>query len=230
MGNYSNIKEIIQSAVYENTTGAVTGSSLQSLLTDIINSVGLNSNFMGFLSSGNKPSASVDGKQFYIGCNESTTPLSIDLTAVGIGMLAIQKENLFIVYSGDSGWQYKDIAVGITSIIPTEVKDLSDGSNYDTKPVYEKFEGDVSIVKLNSNHVYDVSFCTSLSIEAFDYDITDNRSVLLPQTIVIIDAIGDFNIAVNGLKTLNGSQLSCEAGNTYLLTIKGGFAKFELYS
>ena len=230
MGNYSNIKESIQNAIYENSVGAVTGGVLQNILTAMVNAIGLNSNFMGFLSSGNKPTSPVDGKQFYIGCNESSTPLSVDLSGVDLGTLTINKGNLYVVYSGSTGWQVKDMAAGIVATIPTHVYDLIDGDYYDPKPGYLYLSGNVEMSSMKSNMVYYIKDCSSLVIDSFDYDLTDDTCFSLPQTIIIIEASVDLDITVSGLKTLNGTTLHCEAGETYLLTIKGRFAKLENYA
>ena len=121
MANYDTLKNTLQSNVYQNSNNAVTGAILQNILMAFINTMGTGSNFMGFLSAANKPTGTVDGKQFYIGYNASTTALSIDLSAVGLGMLSITRSKLYVVHNIGGTWAAVDIAAGLAaSITPND--------------------------------------------------------------------------------------------------------------
>lgn len=119
MANYNDLKNLLESNVFQNTRGAVTGTVMQSVLMEIVNTVGLNSGFMGILSSQNKPTAVVDGKQFYIGYNAGEDPLNVDLQGVGLSTLTILKNNLYIVHNNGGSWAATDIAQGIATLIAT---------------------------------------------------------------------------------------------------------------
>ena len=117
MANYDTLKNTLQSNVYQNSNNAVTGAILQNVLMAFINTMGTGSNFMGFLSAANKPTGTVDGKQFYIGYNASTTALSIDLSAVGLGTLSITRSKLYVVHNIGGTWAAVDINEGVMSIL-----------------------------------------------------------------------------------------------------------------
>lgn len=226
MGNYSNIKDSVQNAVYENNVGAVTGTSMQVLLTEIINSVGLNSNFMGFLSAGNKPSASVDEKQFYVGCNESTMALSIDLSAVNLGTLTINKSNIYIVYSDASGWQKKDVAAGIASLIPNM-------NYYNPKPSLIDMEGQISIGELKLNSIYKCRECTAIGINNYGYDYGEPDNFKIPPIKMYIETLEAFTISTSRLPSVRikeGDSLTLEDGCTYIVTIWNDLWSVEKYS
>ena len=118
MGNYANIQNEVRRTIYQNSGGAITGASLQELLLSVINVLGNESCFKGVLSNDNKPSAAVDGKQWYVGYSANGTT-TVNLTAVGLGTLSITPTDLYIVYSTVSGWAAVNIGSGIGATIGT---------------------------------------------------------------------------------------------------------------
>ena len=117
MARYDNLSTQLQQTIYNNSSGDIKGNTLQAQLISFINTLGKGSNFMGILTDSNKPTSLPDGKQFYIGYNNSSTAISVNLTAVGLGTLSITKSNLYIVYCDDTGWAAVDIAAGLASAI-----------------------------------------------------------------------------------------------------------------
>ena len=117
MARYDNLSTQVQETIYNNNSGDIKGNTLQALLISFLNTLGKGSNFMGILNDSNKPTSLPDGKQFYIGYNNSSTAISVNLTAVGIGTLSITKSNLYIVYCDDTSWKAVDIAAGLASAI-----------------------------------------------------------------------------------------------------------------
>lgn len=114
MGSYTSLKETIESAIYENSVGAVTGIVMQTMLSTIVDSVGLNANFMGMLSSNNLPSTT-DGKQFYL----AITPGTYNLSNVGLGSLVVGTGDLYIVYSDSTGWHLTNLTSALNTAIST---------------------------------------------------------------------------------------------------------------
>ena len=80
---------------------------------------------MGVLSATNKPTTNTDGKQFYIGFNNSETPQVIDLSAVGLSRLTIANNNLYVVHNVSGTWAATDIAQGIASTITAANNDIA---------------------------------------------------------------------------------------------------------
>lgn len=229
MASYDILKNILQSKIYQNSAQAISGAVLQDTLTSFINTLGVNSNFMGLLSSGNKPSASVDGKQFYIGVNSGDTAINVDLTAVGCGTLSITKYTIFFVYSDSSGWHTVDVAAGL----PKSVSSLTDGANYTPKPSVISVRGDVVIDKVESNKIYEITECYSLEVQDYEYVAYDDSCLVNAPTYMVIHTAGDFTINTESLSRISlasGSSLTLEPGNTYLVTVHGYFWKVELYS
>ena len=229
MASYDILKNILQSKIYQNSAQAISGAVLQDTLTSFINTLGVNSNFMGLLSSGNKPSASVDGKQFYIGVNSGDTAINVDLTAVGCGTLSITKYTIFFVYSDSSGWHAVDVAAGL----PKSVSGLTDGANYTPKPSVLSSSNDVVIDKIISNRIYELSNCLSLAVLNYDYETEDDSCLVNAPTYMVIHTAESFTINTEGLSRISlasGSSLALEQGNTYLVTVHGYFWKVELYS
>ena len=134
---YKNLKTSVQNSIYQNSNKSITGNVMQNVLLAIISTMGDNSMFMGILTDSNKPTAVPDGKQFYIGYNNSTTPLSVDLTAVALGTLTITQTNIYLVYSNGGAWSAVDIASGIGGIV-------TDNSNS-----IDTIEGNVTSIQSN---------------------------------------------------------------------------------
>ena len=67
MGNYSGIKQNVNTSIYENTNGSITGNVLNSVLQSIIDTLGTNANFMGMATPATVPDAAakVEGNQLY---------------------------------------------------------------------------------------------------------------------------------------------------------------------
>ena len=240
MANYDTLKNTLQSNVYQNSNNAVTGAILQNVLMAFINTMGTGSNFMGFLSAANKPTSTVDGKQFYIGYNASTTALSIDLSAVGLGMLSITRSKLYVVHNIGGTWAAVDIAAGIAgtitavqNAIPTNVSQLDGIDAYEPLAVLnEDHYGEVNVVidKLESNTVYVIDPCDSLDIQSYDYD-NNYTSLTLPPSYIYVTVQTQFTLVPPPVFQLHvGDSLTLEAGKTYLITIRGILWSIEEYA
>lgn len=116
MARYDTIKQAVRDAIYQNTSGAITGDVLKNKLIDIITSLGNDSNFKGILSAANKPTGAVDQKQFYLGYTSGST-ITLNLSDVSLGTLTITKTTLYIVYNDDSGWHASNLFSGITDML-----------------------------------------------------------------------------------------------------------------
>lgn len=238
MVNYDTLKNTLQSNVYQNSNNAVTGAILQNVLMAFINTMGTGSNFMSFLSAANKPTGTVDGKQFYIGYNASTTALSIDLSAVGLGMLSITRSKLYVVHNIGGTWAAVDIAAGIAgtitavqNTIPTNVNQLDGISAYELLAELDKdYSGEVSIDKLESNVVYYIDACTSLKISNYNY-ADDVNSLALPPTFIFVEPSSNLTIDITPTYKLRaGDSLTLDANKTYLITIRGILWSIDLYA
>lgn len=240
MANYDTLKNTLQSNVYQNSNNAVTGAILQNVLMAFINTMGTGSNFMGFLSAGNKPTGSVDGKQFYVGYNASTTALSIDLSAVGLGTLSITRSKLYVVHNIGGTWAAVDIAAGIAgtitavqNAIPTNVSQLQGIDAYEPlSTLNEDHYSDVNVVidKLDANTVYVIDQCDSLDVLNYNYD--DNYySLKLPPSYIYVTVQNDFSITPPSVYQLRANDgLNLAAGKTYLITIRGILWSIEEYA
>ena len=238
MANYDTLKNTLQSNVYQNSNNAVTGAILQNVLMAFINTMGTGSNFMGFLSAANKPTGTVDGKQFYIGYNASTTALSIDLSAVGLGTLSITRSKLYVVHNIGGTWAAVDIAAGIAGTItavqdaiPTNVSQLDGIDAYEPLAEFDKdYSGEVSIGKLESNVVYYIDACKSLKISNYNY-ADDVSSLALPPTFIFVEPSSNLTIDITPTyKLRDGDSLTLVAGKTYLITIRGILWSIDLYA
>ena len=231
MANYDTLKNTLQSNVYQNSNNAVTGAILQNVLMAFINTMGTGSNFMGFLSAGNKPTGTVDGKQFYIGYNASTTALSIDLTSVGLGTLSITRSKLYIVHNIGVTWAAVDVMAGLSATIPTNVSQLEGISAYELLAELDKnYSGEVSIDKLESNVVYYIDACTSLKISNYNYS-DDVNSLTLPPTFIFVEPSSNLTIDITPTYKLRaGDSLTLDANKTYLITIRGILWSIEEYA
>lgn len=244
---YNNLKSSVQTAIYQNSNKAITGSVLQSVLLSVISSVGDNSMFMGILTDSNKPSTIQEGKQFYIGYNGSSTALNVDLTAVGLGTLSITRRKIYIVYCDGTAWSAVNIASGLSSVmsdlstditnvsdsVPTNVNQLTGYDDLQHNEALEKMSGDVSISELASNTTYYLSDCTGLVVADYEYDETDLLAIMnLPETHIVIDTVrNDFDVRVPSTYLLrNGDSLKLLQGDTYLITVKGIFWKVDKYA
>lgn len=244
---YNNLKSSVQTAIYQNSNKAITGSVLQSVLLSVISSMGDNSMFMGRLTDSNKPSTIPEGKQFYIGYNGNLSALSVDLTAVGLGTLSITRRKIYVVYCDGTAWSAVDIASGLSSVmsdlstditnvsnsIPTNVNQLAGYDDLQHNEALEKMDGDVSISALASNTTYYLLDCTSLAIADYEYDETVLPEITsLPETHIVIDtARNDFEVRVPSTYLLrDGDSLQLLRDSTYLITVKGIFWKVEKYA
>ena len=231
MARYDTLAERLQNTIYTNSSGDIKGNTLQTQLIAFINTLGKGSNFMGMLTDSNKPSSLPDGKQFYIGYNNSATALSVNLTAVGLGTLSITRTKIYVVYCDDNGWSAVDIASGIATSIPTSIDQLEGYSDLQHKEVYIEDGGNVTIEKLESNTAYYLKDCNSIDVLDYGYDIADPQSTAnLPETHLFVYVNSAFDVTVPAGSVLrSGDSLSLAVGGTYLITVKCNFWKVECY-
>ena len=232
MARYDNLANNLQNTIYSNDSRLINGNLLRDQLIAFINTLGKGSNFMGILTNSNKPTSIPDGKQFYIGYNNSTTALSVNLTAVGLGTLSITRTKIYVVYCDDNGWAAVDIASGIATSIPTNVNQLTGHEKLQEKEAYIKDGGNVKINKLKSNTAYYLRGCDSLDVLYYAYDITDTQKTAnLPETHLFVYANSSFVVTVPASSRLrSGDSLSLTSGGIYLITVKCNFWKVEKYS
>ena len=231
MARYDNLSTQLQNTIYTNASGDISGNVLRDQLIAFINTLGKGSNFMGILTDSNKPTSIPDGKQFYIGYNNSATALSVNLTAVGLGTLSITRTKIYVVYCDDNGWAAVDIARGIATSIPTNVNQLTGYENLQEKEAYIEDGGNVTIDKLESNTAYYLKDCNSLDVLDYDYDIADpQNSANLPETHLFVYVNSGFDVTVPaGFVLRSGDSIHLESGEIYLITVKYNFWKVELY-
>lgn len=240
MANYDTLKNTLQSNVYQNSNNAVTGAILQNVLMAFINTMGTGSNFMGFLSAANKPTSTVDGKQFYVGFSANGDTV-IDLSDVGLGgTFTIGQRNIYIIHNISGSWAAVDIAAGIAgtitavqNAIPTNVSQLDGIDAYEPLAVLnEDHYGEVNVVidKLASNTVYVIDQCDSLDIQGYEYDDT-YKSLNLPPSYIYVTVQNNFTIVPPSVYQLRGGDsLKLEAGKSYLITIRGILWSIDLYA
>lgn len=231
MARYDTLATQLQNTIYTNTSGDISGNVLCNQLIAFINTLGKGSNFMGMLTNSNKPTSLPDGKQFYIGYNNSATALNVNLTAVGLGTLSITRSKIYVVYCDDNGWSAVDIASGIATSIPTNINQLTGYENLQEKEAYIEDGGNVTIDKLESNTAYYLKDCDSLDVQNYNYDIADPQNTAnLPETHMFVYAVSDFDVTVPAGSVLrSGDSLSLASGEIYLITVKYNFWKVELY-
>jgi hypothetical protein len=231
MARYDTLAAQLQNTIYTNASGDISGNVLRDQLIAFINTLGKGSNFMGILTNSNKPTSLPDGKQFYIGYNNSATALSVNLTAVGLGTISITRNKIYVVYCDDNGWAAVDIASGISTSIPTNINQLDGYEALQEKEAYIEDGGDVTIDKLESNTAYYLKDCDKLDVLDYDYDIADPQSAAnLPETHLFVYANSDFDVTIPAGSVLrSGDSLSLAVGGTYLITVKCNFWKVELY-
>lgn len=231
MARYDTLAARLQSTIYTNITGDISGNILRDQLIAFINTLGKGSNFMGILTNSNKPTSIPDGKQFYIGYNNSARELRVNLTAVGLGTLSITRTKIYVVYCDDNGWAAVDIASGIATSIPTSVNQLTGYKTLQEKEAYIEDGGSVKIDKLESNTAYYLKDCESLDVLDYGYDIADPPSTAnLPETHLFVYVNSSFDVTVPAGSVLrSGDSLSLASGETYLITVKYNFWKVELY-
>ena len=231
MARYDILATRLQDTIYTNNSGNIKGNTLRDQLIAFINTLGNGSNFMGILTDSNKPTSIPDGKQFYIGYNNSTTALRVNLTDVGLGTLSITRNKIYVVYCDDNGWAAVDIASGISTSIPTNINQLYGCEALQEKEAYIEDGKNVTIEKLESNTAYYLKDCDSLDVQNYDYDISDPQNTAnLPETHLFVYANSSFDVTVPAGSLLrSGDSLNLESGKTYLITVKCNFWKVELY-
>ena len=232
MARYDILATRLQDTIYTNNSGNIKGNTLRDQLIAFINTLGKGSNFMGILTNSNKPTSLPDGKQFYIGYNNSSTTLSVNLTAVGLGTLSITRNKIYVVYCDDNGWAAVDIASGISTSIPTNINQLNGYEALQEKEAYIEYGENVTIDKLESNTAYKLKSVDSLDIIDYNYDINDpSLTLTLPETHIVVYCNSNFAITIpSGSFLRAGDSLTLDAGNTYLITVKCNFWKVEKYS
>lgn len=231
MARYDTLAARLQSTIYTNITGDISGNILRDQLIAFINTLGKGSSFMGILTDSNKPTSIPDGKQFYIGYNNSATALSVNLTAVGLGTLSITRTKIYVVYCDDNGWSAVDIASGIATSIPTSIEQLTGYEYLQEKEDYIEDGMNVTIDRLKSNTAYYLKDCVSLDVLDYDYDIDDpQKTANLPETHLFVYVNSGFDVTVPaGFVLRSGDSLHLESGEIYLITVKYNFWKVELY-
>lgn len=231
MAEYDQLKSTLQSNVYQNSANAVTGSVLQSTLMAFINTLGVGSGYMGLLSSGNKPTAAVDGKQFYLGMNSGSTSVVVNCSDVGLGNITITQRTLWVVWSDGTGWHKQDLAAGLSAVIPTNVNQLTGYNTLQQIEGLEEYEGDAAIDGLESNKAYVITNATNLIVSSYAYEVSSIKEcIILPEThIVVIAASGITVSAPAGSMLKSGQSWNLDEGNTYLITVKGTFWNIEQY-
>lgn len=231
MARYDTLAAQLQNTIYTNASGDISGNVLRDQLIAFINTLGKGSNFMGILTNSNKPTSLPDGKQFYIGYNNSATALNVNLTAVGLGTISITRNKIYVVYCDDNGWAAVDIASGISTSIPTNINQLDGYEALQEKEAYIEDGENVKIDKLKSNTAYYLKDCDKLDVLDYGYDIADPQSTAnLPETHLFVYANSDFDVTVPAGSLLrNGDSLSLANGEIYLITVKYNFWKIELY-
>ena len=231
MARYDTLAAQLQNTIYTNASGDISGNVLRDQLIAFINTLGKGSNFMGILTNSNKPTSLPDGKQFYIGYNNSATALSVNLTAVGLGTLSITRTKIYVVYCDDNGWAAVDIASGIATSIPTSIEQLTGYEYLQEKESYIDDGGTVVIDKLESNTAYWLRQCDGIDVQDYDYDISEPSNTLnLPETHIFVEAISDIDVSVpSGSLLRSGDNLHLSSGEMYLITVKCNFWKVELY-
>lgn len=231
MARYDTLAAQLQNTIYTNASGDISGNVLRDQLIAFINTLGKGSNFMGILTNSNKPTSLPDGKQFYIGYNNSATALSVNLTAVGLGTISITRNKIYVVYCDDNGWAAVDIASGISTSIPTNINQLDGHEALQEKEAYIEYGENVTIDKLESNTAYELKSVDSLDIIDYNYDINDpSLTLTLPETHIVVYCNSNFTITIpSGSFLRDGDSLTLDAGNTYLITVKCNFWKVELY-
>ena len=231
MARYDILATRLQNTIYTNDSGNIKGNTLRDQLIAFINTLGKGSSFMGILTDSNKPTSIPDGKQFYIGYNNSATALSVNLTAVGLGTLSITRTKIYVVYCDDNGWSAVDIASGIATSIPTNVNQLTGYEYLQEKEAYIEDSGNVTIEKLESNTSYYLKDCDKFDVLDYGYDIADPQNTAnLPETHLFVYANSDFDVTVPAGSVLrSGDSLSLANGKIYLITVKCNFWKVELY-
>lgn len=232
MARYDNLVSTLQSNVYTNTDSYITGNRLQTVLNAFVNTLGKNSGFMGVLSESNKPTTTPDGKQFYIGYNTSTTAIGIDLSDIGLGILSIARDQIYLVYCDDNGWHSVDIMAGVSAAVPTSVAQLSDAADYATFPDTSKTDSSLSISKLDANKVYWCDSCSSLIVSNYNYDSSDAESMALLPTYIVLPAVAESFVVEPPARYMlrDGDSLTLDADSSYIITIHGMFWKIEKYA
>lgn len=232
MALYDQLKNTLQTNIYQNSAKAVTGNILQTTLMSFINTLGEGSGYMGLLSSNNKPTAAVDGKQFYLGTNSGATAVSVDCSAVGLGTITITRSTLWLVWSDGTGWHKQDLSAGLAALIPHDVTDLADHENYQTVEAKEDvLTGNVTINELDSNTAYVCQNCESLTISNYGYNTEDATKWLpLHESHILVQTASNFTVQPPETYNLReGDSLGLENDSLYLITVKGILWKIERY-
>lgn len=142
MSNYATLKSAIQSAVYTNGNGEITGAGLQAVLLQIANTVGDGYVFKGVATAGTSP-GTPDANVFYVAPAGTYTNFGSSYTvpvgSIGVFMYDGSWSHAVVSIEWDFGfsdWQFvqKFINDG-TSTIGTSPK-LSPSTSYNTFKVY----------------------------------------------------------------------------------------------
>ena len=166
--------------------------------------------------------------------------MSIDLSAVGLGTLSITRSKLYVVHNIGGTWEAVDIAAGIAgtitavqNAIPTNVSQLNGIDAYEPLAVLDEdhyAEVNVVIDKLAANTVYVIDKCDSLDIQGYEYEDT-YKSLNLPPSYIYVTVQNNFTIVPPSVYQLRaGDSLTLDAGETYIITVRGILWSVEKYA
>lgn len=100
MGNYSNIKEAIASAIKANNNGEITGTSLQTVLKQIVGTIGTYATYAGIAKPDTNP-GNVDQNVFYLAVEQGTYQNFSNL---------VVKSPSILFYGPNNYWEAQPIA------------------------------------------------------------------------------------------------------------------------
>lgn len=110
MANYANLEAAIQAAIYENNTNDITGAALQSVLLQMVSSMGKSGMLCnGVADSSTTPPVNPDSNIFYIAPTGTYPNFG--------GLVVADGEWAIFIYNGS--WQKQSIPVVTTDAVPT---------------------------------------------------------------------------------------------------------------
>ena len=154
MGDYSELKTAISSAIKTNGNGEITGSVLQSTLLSIVNSLGANASFAGIATPETVPDRP-DQNVFYLA------------TQAGVynnfrrGMTL--PEGLSIIYMNGSVWSF--------TILVQADSDSENLSEYSSNCTFTKSSSEIKLVLSGDNPKYFLS-ATLLATDSADFQVS----------------------------------------------------------
>jgi hypothetical protein len=136
-----------------------------------------------------------------------------------------------VVWSDGTGWHKQDLAAGLSAVIPTNVNQLTGYNTLQQIEGLEEYEGDAAIDGLESNKAYVITKATNLIVSGYAYEVSSIKEcIILPETHIVVIAESGITVSAPAGSMLKGGQTwELDAGNTYLITVKGIFWKIEQY-